>query len=645
MRKLLLLTFVFSLNFTLFSQYIQTDVLVIGGGASGTTAGIQAARLGVKTLIVEETTWLGGMLTSAGVSAVDGNHNLPSGLWSEFRTELRKYYGGAAKVETGWVSNTLFEPYVGKEILKDMAAKELNLNILYETKFINVKKIKPDHSVVPNIEGGWLVVVKDKNGKKIEVQTRILVDATELGDVAKMAGIKYRIGTDAPSETGEKGFAIDKTNIVQDLTFAAILKDFGGNAPAIAKPIGYDPSVFDCACAQRCTNPKGIIECDKMLTYGKLPNDKYMINWPRKGNDFYANIIDADEKTRQKAIDAAKNHTLCFLYFIQNELGYKNLGLADDEFPTKDKLPFMPYYRESRRTEGVVTMTVNHILKPFEQPEPLYRTGIAVGDYPIDHHHDKYKGEVPKIIFPPVPSFNVPLGSLIPKGVEDFIVAEKSISVTNVVNGSTRLQPCVLLIGQAAGALAAVSAKENKTPADISVRKVQSILLEKGAYIMPYFDVKPDSPHFKLIQRIGATGILRGRAEPFKWANQTWFDKDSTVKVGILSQIIPELRYKSVIPDSIDVSASNDEKAATTADVLEILWRFGSDVMKAKSEDWNDRITFKKYVQRRWGIYKLKDFNLERPLKRIEIAILFDSIFDPFNKMDVDLKGNFKVKN
>ena len=141
MRKILLFTFVFGLKFTLFSQYIQTDVLVIGGGASGTTAGIQAARLGVKTLIIEETTWLGGMLTSAGVSAVDGNHNLPSGLWSEFRTELRKYYGGAAKVETGWVSNTFFEPYVGKEIFKDMAAKELNLNILYETKFINVCKV------------------------------------------------------------------------------------------------------------------------------------------------------------------------------------------------------------------------------------------------------------------------------------------------------------------------------------------------------------------------------------------------------------------------------------------------------------------------------------------------------------------------
>ena len=59
----------------------EVDVLVIGGGASGVTAGIQASRMGSQTLIVEETPWLGGMLTSAGVSAIDGNYNLPAGLW------------------------------------------------------------------------------------------------------------------------------------------------------------------------------------------------------------------------------------------------------------------------------------------------------------------------------------------------------------------------------------------------------------------------------------------------------------------------------------------------------------------------------------------------------------------------------------
>ncbi|MFN9560991.1 MAG: FAD-dependent oxidoreductase, partial [Dolichospermum sp.] len=55
------------------NQIYTTDVLVVGGGTGGTVAAIQAARKGVKTILVSEFAWLGGMLTSAGVSAPDGN--------------------------------------------------------------------------------------------------------------------------------------------------------------------------------------------------------------------------------------------------------------------------------------------------------------------------------------------------------------------------------------------------------------------------------------------------------------------------------------------------------------------------------------------------------------------------------------------
>ena len=56
---------------------INTDVLVIGGGVGGTAAAIQSARMGVKTVLVEETNMLGGMLTAAGASCADGNDQLP----------------------------------------------------------------------------------------------------------------------------------------------------------------------------------------------------------------------------------------------------------------------------------------------------------------------------------------------------------------------------------------------------------------------------------------------------------------------------------------------------------------------------------------------------------------------------------------
>ena len=86
---------------------------------------------GVQTLVVEETPMLGGMLTAQGVCATDGNFNLPSGLWNEFRDHLRKRYGGIGALWTGWVSTTLFEPHVADSIFHTMAAAEPTLEVVH----------------------------------------------------------------------------------------------------------------------------------------------------------------------------------------------------------------------------------------------------------------------------------------------------------------------------------------------------------------------------------------------------------------------------------------------------------------------------------------------------------------------------------
>ena len=56
------------------------DIIIVGGGTSGVVSAIQSSRMGSKTLLIEESNWLGGMMTSAGVSAMDGNYKLPSGF-------------------------------------------------------------------------------------------------------------------------------------------------------------------------------------------------------------------------------------------------------------------------------------------------------------------------------------------------------------------------------------------------------------------------------------------------------------------------------------------------------------------------------------------------------------------------------------
>ena len=146
----------------------HTDVLIIGGGASGTAAGIQASRMGANTMIAEESTWLGGMLTAAGVSAVDGNYNMRSGLYDEFVDDLAEHYGSLNALQSGWVSNVLFEPHVGDEIFKSMAAEvSEHLDIHYNTSFVSARKTS----------GGWKVKLR-QNGRTFSVNTRVLLDCT-----------------------------------------------------------------------------------------------------------------------------------------------------------------------------------------------------------------------------------------------------------------------------------------------------------------------------------------------------------------------------------------------------------------------------------------------------------------------------------
>lgn len=596
------------------------DVVVIGGGTSGVAAGIESARLGAKTVILEESLWLGGMLTSAGVSAVDGNYNLPAGIWGEFLDSLVVYYGHLDSLKTGWVSNVQFEPSVGNRIFQNMAAAEPNLKVFHNAFW---KTVKRDN-------GKWAIEYNDINGERHQIFSKFVIDATELGDVAKSCGVAYDKGMESSEITGEDIAPLKSNGIIQDLTYVAVVKDYDYDV-SIEKPEGYDPQLFGCCCDnEQCLNPtEGDVlwSSRQMLDYGKLPNNKYMLNWPIQGNDYYVDMIEITEEERAEAVAKAKHQTLCYLYFIQNELGYKNIGLADDEFPTEDRLPLIPYHRESRRIHGKVRFTLNHIMKPYEQKEKLYRTCIAVGDYPVDHHHKRYTGDeqVPKLTFHPVPSYGLPLGVIVPEDVDGLLVAEKSISVSNIVNGTTRLQPVVLQIGQAAGAMAALAARNNSSLDEVEVRDVQKVILDGNGYLLPYLDVKVGDKMFKPLQRIGVTGILKGEGRNIGWSNQTWFRASDKL---LMSELQGLMDFYPEECRNMDFS----EEPVTVSKAAEIL----SVIKKDKSINSED--SFKNV----WSDCGLEKYDWNRILTRGEMAVLIDYVLNPFENFELNINGEIK---
>ena len=587
------------------------DVVIVGGGAGGTSAAIQSARNGAKTLLIEETEWLGGMLTSAGVSAIDGNYKLPSGFWGEFKDSLVSHYGDLESLKTGWVSNVLFEPKVGNEILKSIAKNEKNLKILFSSSVSSVFQPKDDY---------YNFIV---NSSKGHFSSKVLIDATELGDILPMIKEDYDIGMDNIEMYDEDIAPKLKNDIIQDLTYVMVLKNYNKNVK-IEKPKNYDPSEFYCSTSSiNCTeSDKALWAPNQMMNYGKLPNDKIMINWPIYGNDYYSNLLEMNHDQREEVFKKAKEKSLKFLYYIQDELGFYNYSLSDEEYNTKDKFPLIPYYREARRIKGIVTFSLNYIKNPYDQKYPLYRTGILVGDYPVDHHHDAHpdKKSLPQLAFYPIPSYSLPLGSIISKKTSNFLVAEKSISVSNLVNGTTRLQPVVLQVGQIAGLIASESIKNNISTNEIDTRDIQTKILNNGGYIQPYLDVEKNHPFFKAYQRIGSTGILRATGLNIGWSNQTWFYPERSI---VLDQLLKDLgNYYDLNKNPL-----SDLRTKT--------------IFKWISLVQNQEI---KNQQKIWNALGLSNFNSDRKINRGEFAIILDYFLNPFNNFKVDIKGNI-IKN
>ncbi|MDZ8083571.1 MAG: FAD-dependent oxidoreductase [Nostoc sp. DcaGUA01] len=463
------------------------DVLVVGGGTGGTTAAIQAARRGAKTILVSEFSWLGGMLASAGVSAPDGNEleALQTGLWGAFLQELRHRQPGG--LDNCWVSFFSYDPRIGAEIFADWVGELPNLHWISGQVPLEVYR-----------QGDSITGVRFAD---FAVTAKIILDGTELGDLLALADIPYRWGWELQSEWGEPSAPVTFNSLterypVQAPTYVVIMEDFGeAVAPEIPAAPNYNPSLF----AGAWDN----YGAQTFLNYGRLPGDRFMINWPICGNDYGEGVdrLIKSDVARGEFIQESRWHSQNFARFIQNQLG-RCYGLAKQVFPhTQKAFALHPYYRESRRLVGVATIREQDILPVAGgRVASIFNDAIAVGNYANDHHYPGVQFSVqPKSIqwggrWTGTP-FTIPYSCLIPAKTDGLLVCEKNISVSHIANGATRLQPVVMGIGQAAGMAAAICVELNCQPRDLPVRDLQAALLQDDharAIIVPFFNLPPN---------------------------------------------------------------------------------------------------------------------------------------------------------
>ncbi|AFY59558.1 FAD-dependent oxidoreductase [Synechococcus sp. PCC 6312] len=509
-------------------QQLTTQVLVVGGGTGGTAAAIQAARAGVEIILVSEFNWLGGMLTAAGVAAPDGNEleAWQTGLWGAFIKEVQK----RQPVDQAWVSFFTYSPVVGAQIFAEWVQALPNLRWIsgyipqsvnrVGNRIVGVEFAPADRYQLPQPQNQL---------PPLNIQAQITIDGTELGDLLALGDIPHRWGWDWRESWSEPSAPpipnqITATYPVQTPTWVVMLQDYGENktAPAIASSPLWDEAKFRGAWAGYAP--------DYFLNYGRLPGNQFMLNWPQNGNDYGVNLnrLIASPAAREEFFRESLWHSQDFAHYIQLHLGQR-YGLARDVFPLDQptlggcEFALYPYFRESRRLIGITTVTEFGIL-PQGQVAPLpvneqgQITSIAVGNYPNDHHYPGFEFKLaPKSIrwggrWTGTP-FTIPLGALIPAGIDGFLCCDKNISVSHIANGATRLQPLVLNIGQAAGMAAALAIKIKTSLAELKIEQLQWALLkdpQAPAAIIPFYNLPPDHPEWFIAQ----LNVLR-QADPY----------------------------------------------------------------------------------------------------------------------------------
>ncbi len=580
-KKLLISLSICFASFISNASTIKTDVLVIGGGASGVSAAIQSARSKVKTLLVEPNRWLGGSMTLGGTCVLDANRNLPSGIWGEFRKRVTDYYKNRLGYDTTQYAILRFEPYTGAEILRKITDTVKNLTVKLNTPYTTIKK-----------DGtGWDVGIII-NGETVTVKAKVLIDATETGDVAAKAGAQF---------TNEQDNVINEKTVPQHITWLAILKDFGKNADkTIPKPEDYNEALYTYL---KSKNLK------KLLNDAHIPNDKYMINWASVStNDMYF----ANADYRNSAYKRARLQTLGLVYYLQTELGYKNLGL-DNQFGTDDQLPNIPYSCTYRPVKGLVRMVTEDITTPYNRESKLYRTAIGIGDA-IPEQSSSF------------PAYAIPMGAVVEKDAENLLVTEKAISATNAVNACLSNPSVQMTLGQGVGAMAAYCAFFKTTTQHLNVRIIQGEILDYKGWLLPFTDIPQSGSYFRAIQQVCATGLLQGVQEKKDNSIEVHFNPDGIVSTDEIKPVLLEMYSRAFL-------WFNKEKPSTQFTIGNLLSLI-SDYTLVDSKD------LQKNLEKTWtNQYKLPgSFDLNRPITRLEFAVIANKYLNPFAKK-VDLRG------
>ena len=440
----------------------EYDVLVAGGGTAGTIAALAAARNGARTLIIERHGHLGGsMINGAGplhsffnlykAFPETGKIQVVRGIPDELIRRLTQAGGcmGHLEQEIGFEYDsvaTIIDWEIYKHVIFNMM-QESGVKLMLHTFVTDV--IKEENSV----KG---VIVESKSGREA-ILAKTVVDCTGDADVA------FRSGVECPNTypDGHVGMPFGMTGV---------------DIPKAAAYLEKQGVIYSMIHADKGSSYDNIVRMGFHLN--KLPEFTEYMNksglWGPLTLARHENEFSFINTTNIKPLDAVDIHEI-----TRAEIELRAQVMAMAELLRRH----VPGFKN-----GYISWTPVHF--------GVRRSRIVSCDYDISIddivNARRFADEVavygfhdcaPRIIIKDGKYYGIPYRALLPKGVENLIVAGRLITSNWEAHMSTRNTVSCMAQGQAAGTAAALAAQNGKPPRDLDTEDLRTVLREQGVFL------------------------------------------------------------------------------------------------------------------------------------------------------------------
>ncbi|MCL4533833.1 MAG: FAD-dependent oxidoreductase [Bacteroidetes bacterium] len=477
-----------------FDSIVSKDVVVIGGGTSGFPAAIAAARNGADTLLIERFHCLGGMMTGG---LVLGFHTMRvhqdiegSNIYQADRYQLEQVVRGLAMEildrlnDMGGVyglygkpgeasSRPTFDPTLMKT-LADQMIQEAGVEVWLDSLVAE-----------PVMEGNRItgVVVYNKSGKHL-VKAKTFVDCTGDADIVARTGAEFQQGReeDAHIQAVTMCFIMGGVDFNKALDYLEQHPEDqgGGNIQEWRRLLAQGSPIiigglrsllkraFDNGDLPLPLHGKGHVPAIGSIRpvrrAGKMiPSESIHVV------DMAYNVDPTNTKDVTEALMFCRWYTVKLAGVLQKYLpGFENAYLIE----TAHQLGV----RESRRIVGEYVLTTEDVLGSH-----MFDDAIARGGRALDIHAEEGGKPGRWIEIRKGKAYGIPYRCLVPKTIDNLLVAGRCISVEHMALGSVRGIPLCIATGQAAGTAAALSAKEGVAPRRVDIAKLRDTLAKQGA--------------------------------------------------------------------------------------------------------------------------------------------------------------------